>query len=323
MKDLILTATTLDPFIAPTIVDGVWAQPAPARRRIASISGIARPSAALRRQIETLHGRGAKPSLAVVLDDARIINALGATIQCAIAACTVDGHLESLDAAAMIVATYAVQSPQAGVRARCRDGGLITALSARLNGAFERAVRRGGGLNVYEVAEHVIASLRAPRSTINSGIDSFEMSLGDTAESDWLLLLFNNTNWANVGDATGLRGSSTAGSFYTNTHTANPGETGNQTTNVSAYTSYNSVATARSSAGWTISGTAPTQAANAAATTFPACTGGSETETHFSIGRASSSTGEILFYGALTSSLAVSNGITPSFAINSEICTAD
>ncbi|HYV99693.1 MAG TPA: hypothetical protein VE967_19695 [Gemmatimonadaceae bacterium] len=31
------------------------------------------------------------------------------------------------------------------------------------------------------------------------------MSLGNAAENDLMLLIFNNTNWANLGDATGLR----------------------------------------------------------------------------------------------------------------------
>jgi hypothetical protein len=147
------------------------------------------------------------------------------------------------------------------------------------------------------------------------------MSLGNTAESDLLLLIFQNTNWANVGDATGLRGSGTAGSFYIQLHTANPGQTGTQSTSEAAYTSYARQAVARSSGGWTVTGSNPTTAENAAAITFPQCTGGSETETYFSVGRASSSTGEILWYGALTSSLAVSNNITPSFAINALTCT--
>lgn len=149
------------------------------------------------------------------------------------------------------------------------------------------------------------------------------MSLGDTAEGDILKLLFNNTNWANVGDATGLRGSSTAGSFFISLHTANPGETGTQTTSEAAYTSYARVAVARSSGGWTISGTSPTQAANAAAINFPQCTGSTETETHFIVGRDTSGAGESLYYGALTSSLAVSTNITPSFAIGALICTMD
>ena len=148
------------------------------------------------------------------------------------------------------------------------------------------------------------------------------MGLGNTAESDLLKLFFQNTNWANLGDATGLRGSTTAGSFYISLHTANPGQTGNQTTSEALYTSYTREAVARSSGGWTISGSNPTSASNAAAISFPQCTGGSETETYFVVGRDSgTATGEILFYGALTSSLAVSNNIIPQFAIGALVCT--
>lgn len=149
------------------------------------------------------------------------------------------------------------------------------------------------------------------------------MSLGDSAENNLLLLIFNNTNWANVGDATGLRGSSTAGSFYISLHTANPGETGNQTTSEAAYTNYLRVAVARSGAGWTVSGTAPTQAANAAAVNFAQSGSGPEVETHFAIGRASSAAGELLYFGALTSSLTVNNLITPSFAVGALVATMD
>lgn len=149
------------------------------------------------------------------------------------------------------------------------------------------------------------------------------MSLSNAAESDLLKLIFQNTTFAGIGDATGLVGSGAAGSLYVALHTADPGETGDQTTSEAAYTSYARVAVARTSGGWTISGTGPTQAANAAAVTFPACTGSSATCTHFSVGRASSGAGEILWSGALTSSLAVSNGITPSFAIGALVCTLD
>lgn len=149
------------------------------------------------------------------------------------------------------------------------------------------------------------------------------MSLSNSAENNLLLLLFNNTNWANVGDATGVRGSTTAGSFYITLHTADPGETGSQTTSEATYTGNNRVAVARSGAGWTVSGTAPTQAANTAAITFAACSGGSNTITHFSVGRDAAGAGEILWSGALTSSLAVSSGITPSFAIGALVCTID
>lgn len=146
----------------------------------------------------------------------------------------------------------------------------------------------------------------------------------NTFESDLLLLIFNNTTAAKIGDATGVVGSGAAGSLYVSLHTADPGETGIQTTSEAGYTSYARVAVARTSGGWTISGTAPTQAANAAAINFPACTGSSSTVTYFGIGTDSSGgAGKLLYSGALTSSLAVSTGITPSFAIGALICTQD
>jgi hypothetical protein len=147
------------------------------------------------------------------------------------------------------------------------------------------------------------------------------VSLGNSAESDLLKLLFQNTAWANIGNTAGLQPSGAAGSLYVALHTANPGQTGNQSTSEAAYTSYARVAVARSSGGWTITGSNPTTSENAAATTFPQATGGGETETYFSVGAQSSGSTEYLWYGALTSSLAVSNNITPSFAINALQCT--
>jgi hypothetical protein len=146
------------------------------------------------------------------------------------------------------------------------------------------------------------------------------MSKGNTFENDLLLLIFNNTNAADIGDATGLRGSSTAGSLYVSLHTADPGEGGNQTTNETSYTSYARVAVARSGAGWTVTGNA---VANAALVQFPQCTGGTATLTHFAVGVASSSTGKILYKGALSSSLAVSSGIQPQFAAGDLDITED
>lgn len=138
------------------------------------------------------------------------------------------------------------------------------------------------------------------------------MSKSNSWENMVQLLLFNNTDAANIGDATGLRGSSTAGSLYVSLHTSDPGEAGSQTTNEAGYTSYARVAVVRSGSGWTVSGNS---VSNAAAITFPACTGSSSTVTHFGVGTDSSGTGTLLGSGALGASLAVSNGITPEFAI--------
>lgn len=137
------------------------------------------------------------------------------------------------------------------------------------------------------------------------------MSATNAAETSVLDLIFTNTNWANIGDATGLRGSTTAGSFYISLHTADPGETGSQTTNETAYTNYARVAVARSGSGWTVSGN---NNSNTSAITFAQCGASGATITHFGVGTASSGTGNLIFKGALDSSLAVSNGITPSFA---------
>jgi hypothetical protein len=100
--------------------------------------------------------------------------------------------------------------------------------------------------------------------------------------------------------------------LYVSLHTANPGATGNQSTSEAAYTSYARQAVARTTGGWTLTSETIT---NAAAINFPAATGGSETETYVGIGTASSGSGILLWFGALTSPLAVSSGITPVIAI--------
>ena len=143
--------------------------------------------------------------------------------------------------------------------------------------------------------------------------------LTNASETDLLELLFTNVAWPNVGDVSGLQPSATAGSFYISLATADPGETGDQTTNEAAYTSYARVAVARSAAAWTVTNDT---VENDSAITFPQATGGSETETHFGIGSALSGTGNLNIKGALNSSLAVSSGITPEFAAGALDITA-
>ena len=149
------------------------------------------------------------------------------------------------------------------------------------------------------------------------------MSATNSFESSLLNLIFVNTNAADIGDATGLRGSTTAGSLFISLHTSDPGETGNQSTNETTYGSYARVAVARSAGGWTVSGTAPTQAVNAATVNWPAGTSGSGTVTHFGIGTASSGTGVLLLKGALSASLTVGSGVTPSAASGQLIITLE
>lgn len=146
------------------------------------------------------------------------------------------------------------------------------------------------------------------------------MSKSNTFENDMLLLIFNNTDIADIGDAGGLQNSATAGSLYVALHTADPGEAGTATTSEATYTSYARVAVARSAGGWTVSGNV---ASNTALVQFPECTGGSNTITHVSITTASSGASKILYSGALSSSRSVSSGIQPQFAAAALTITED
>jgi len=136
----------------------------------------------------------------------------------------------------------------------------------------------------------------------------------DTFETAILDLIFKNTNLATIGDATGLRGSTAAGNFYIALYTVAPAD-GTQGTEVTAagWNSYARVAVARSSGGWT---TSANNASNTAAITFPQCTANSCTVVAFTINKEATLNGnDAIYWGDLTSNLAVSNGITPEFAI--------
>ena len=142
------------------------------------------------------------------------------------------------------------------------------------------------------------------------------MSKSNAMENGILELVFKNTNFADVGDATGLRGSTTPGSLFVSLHTADPGEAGTQTTSEITYTSYARVAVARSGSGFTVSANSVSPAATV---TFPTGTGGSGTATHFGIGTSTSGAGVLLYKGAITPNTVTGDGITPSLTTASAI----
>lgn len=87
------------------------------------------------------------------------------------------------------------------------------------------------------------------------------------------------------------------------------------------YTGYARKATA--AADWNSATAAiPSVSSNATTQTFPQCTAGSSTVTHWE-GWTAASGGTRLVWGALTSSLAVSAGISPSFAPGQLFISAD
>jgi hypothetical protein len=146
------------------------------------------------------------------------------------------------------------------------------------------------------------------------------MSATNTFETSLLGLIFTNVAAANVGDAGGLQPSATAGVFWISLHTASPGEAGAQNTTEAAYGSYARQDEARNTTQWTVTNNT---ADNDNAITFPAATSGSETETDFGIGSASTAAGNLFLFGALTAGLAVSTGITPEFAAGALDVTLD
>lgn len=135
------------------------------------------------------------------------------------------------------------------------------------------------------------------------------MSKSNTTETNLLKLLFNNTTWANLGDATGVLGSATAGSLFVSLHTADPGEAGDQTTSEISYTGYARVAVARTTGGWTVTNNSVSPVATVSFGLMTAGTGG--TVTHFGVGRATSGTGELLYSGTVSPNISVTAGVTP------------
>jgi hypothetical protein len=135
------------------------------------------------------------------------------------------------------------------------------------------------------------------------------MSKSNAFENDLMQFTFNNVSVGGVGTT-----------LYLALHTGDPGEAGDQLTNECAYTSYARIPIARSGSGFTVAGNT---AQNAVECLFPTCTGGSETATHLSIGVNASGASKILYKGALSSTLAISNNIAPRFAINAITVTED
>lgn len=145
------------------------------------------------------------------------------------------------------------------------------------------------------------------------------MSKANSFEQEMLALFFNATT------ITGIAMNATASvlaSAWVSLHTADPSEAATSTSGEIAYTGYLRVGVVRTTAGWTCTtGTA----SNAAAITFPLCSATTVTgaATHFGIVDASGGAGRMFYSGALTATLNISNGITPSFAIGALVVTED
>jgi len=139
------------------------------------------------------------------------------------------------------------------------------------------------------------------------------MSKSDTFENDLLKLIFQGSAIANLADNAAA---SPVASLYVALHTADPGEAGNQSTNEVTYTGYTRIAVARTTGGFTITGSSVSPASPI---NFPAGTGGSGTATYFSIGTLSTGTGKILYSGTITPSITLGSGVSPILSTTTAI----
>lgn len=145
------------------------------------------------------------------------------------------------------------------------------------------------------------------------------MSKSNTFENEILNHLLVNANIANLGDATGVRGSTAAGSVYVCLHTADPGEAGTATTNEIAYTGYARQPLTRASGagGFTITGNSASPTNNV---DFPEMTGGAGgTVTFWSVVKEVSGASVILYSGGVSPNLVVQTGVTPRLKPSSTI----
>lgn len=139
------------------------------------------------------------------------------------------------------------------------------------------------------------------------------MSKGDTFENDLLKLIFTAVAIANIADNAA---SAPLTDLYVSLHSSDPGEAGNQETNEIVYTSYARVSVARTGAGFTVTASSVSPAANV---DFPAGTGGSDTATHFGIGTLASGTGKLLYSGTVTPNIVCGDGVTPRLTTASTV----
>jgi hypothetical protein len=174
----------------------------------------------------------------------------------------------------------------------------------------------------------VLAILASCSSSPPTEVQHGRMKLGKatTYQTDVLSLALNATPIANIADNTAT---SPLTNLYIAFHTADPANTGNQSTSEATFTGYARTAIARSNGApqWTVSSIANLGTAkNTNAITGPTYTvgaGSSQTLTNFTIGTLVSGTGKILYDGSLTNSLVMNPGETINIAANALVITED
>lgn len=134
--------------------------------------------------------------------------------------------------------------------------------------------------------------------------------------ASWLIrLIFLNEDTPgspNIG-SDGLHGSTIAGNLYLSLHTSNP-SAGDQGTSEVVYAGYNRVPIPRGPSDWVESVNGRVENINSIS--FPVCSGGSTTATHFGIGTDGTpgNATPLLYAGSLNTPNLIVVGVLPTFA---------
>lgn len=140
------------------------------------------------------------------------------------------------------------------------------------------------------------------------------MSKSNVFEEELLKLIFNGTPIPNLADNAAA---APTPNLFLALHTADPGESGVQSTSEVNYTGYARVPVARSASGWVVTGNSVSPVAAIEFGEMAAGTPG--TAVYASIGVAQSGTGKILYRGALTPAVNYTVGVVPRLRTTSTI----
>jgi hypothetical protein len=132
------------------------------------------------------------------------------------------------------------------------------------------------------------------------------VGIADATESNILKMIYQAVSWANIAQ----NGTTPDANTSVALHLSDPGDTGNMDSVPATYTGYVRATVARTSGGWSVSGTAPTVCSPVAAISFGAGTAGSGTVSHFSTGKLGAAS-DIFFTGTVTPNIVTGNGVTP------------
>ena len=135
------------------------------------------------------------------------------------------------------------------------------------------------------------------------------MTKTNSFENEWLLHIFNNAAIADIGNGAGLP-AGVAGNLYVSLHTGDPGEGGTQATNETGYTGYNRIPVVRSAAGWEVTASSCSPAADI---DFDECTGAAGGDlSYFGVGKEAGTGGtDLLYSGTLTPNITMAIGVIP------------